>query len=46
MLVKTDVFDVKNKVQTGTQRSNGPKTNVLGQNKEEGWVNSEGVGKF
>jgi len=45
VLVKTDVFDVKQKVQKGTKRSSGPKTNLFDKSKKEkrtGWVNSEG----
>ena len=36
MLVKTDVFDVKQKVQKGTKRSNSPKTDFVGQTNREG----------
>ena len=36
MLAKTDVFDVKRKVQQGTKRSSGPKTDLFTKNKEEG----------
>ena len=36
MLVKMDVFGVNKKVQQGTKRSSGPKTDLLGQTKREG----------
>ena len=36
ILVKIDVFDVNKKVQKGTKRSSGPKTDFLGQQKRGG----------
>ena len=36
MLVKIDVFGVNQKVQKGTKRSSGPKTDLLGQKKRGG----------
>ena len=49
MFVKIDVFGVNKKVQKGTKRSSGPKTNLLGQNKREGGraeTKNAGVKKF
>ena len=36
MFVKIDVFGVKQKVQKGTKRSSGPKTDLFGKNKRRG----------
>ena len=49
MLVKTDAFGVNKKVQKGTKRSSGPKTDLLGQTKRGGGradLKNAGVKKF
>ena len=48
-MIKIDVFDVNKKVQKGTKRSSGPKTNFFGQTKREGGraeTKNVGVKKF
>ena len=48
-MVKLNVFGVKQKVQKGTKRSSGPKTDLLGQNKRGGDradLKNAGVKKF
>ena len=49
MFVKIDVFGVNKKVQKGTKTSNGPKTDLFGQNKRGGGradLTNAGVKKF